>query len=797
MLTVVGLAWSVASLWIVNPARAARAIVVFPIPGSHYGRPATQITFRGIPATQIGELLVVGSKTGVHKGRVRADADGQGGSFIPGKRFAPGETVTVGTHLHVLGGTQGVFRFTIAHARLLLGFGPLLLAPAGSHGVQRFRSRPDLRPASVAVTQNAAPVSEGDIFLAPQNGPSQNGPLILDPHGRLIWFLPYPVGTNTLITDFRVQRLDGQPVLTWWQGSTSNGLGRGTGVIYNHDYRRIATVRAGNGLAMDLHEFLVTPKGDAYIVASSPVSVPSLRKPVIDEAVQEIEIKTGLVLFEWHALDHIRLRDSYFTPRQQGYTYDPFHINSVAVDRHGNLFISARNTSAVYKVDPRTGKVIWRLGGKRSSFRMGTGTETWGQHDALVQPDGTVTAFDDGAGPPRVHPYSRGIRETVDPRHRVTRLLKEYDHSPALSANFEGGLQLLGDGDIVMGWGQQPYFSEDDAAGKQILDAHFVEPTTTYRVYRFQWSAQPPTPPAIAATLQPDGHGTLYASWNGATDVTGWRVLAGSTVAALRPISRTARSGFETALAAHSPGPYFAVQALGSRGRVLATSPVRRVAGHLAIFGASSFVAPGGTATVPVGCYTAGPRCLVAVDVSAGRTVIARSGTQLLPAGGGGLLHFRLSPAGRALLAHAPRHRLAAQVTAEDSSGETATAALTLIPFRTSGPGPPRSASSSGPIEIAGGTEFVSGNGVGGILVHCLSATPCDARATVSAGRTTLARTGARRVDAAGLGYLIFTLTGKARALLAHAAGNQLAATVTVTAAGATATANVALVAFS
>jgi outer membrane protein assembly factor BamB len=275
-------------------------------------------------------------------------------------------------------------------------------------------------------------------------------------------------------------------------------------------------------------------------------------------------------------MDHIPLRDSYVSSRNAGYDYDPFHINSVAVDRHGDLIISARNTSTVYRVNPTTGKVIWRLGGKHPSFRMGAGTQTWGQHDALVQPDGTVTAFDDGAGPPQVHPYSRGIREAIDTRHRTTRLIKEYDHSPALSANFEGGLQLIGDGNVFLGWGQQPYFSEDDAAGKQIFDAHFVEPTTTYRAYRVQWHAQPPTLPALAARLRANGLGELYASWNGATDVAAWRVLAGRTATSLRRVARASDEGFETTVAVRSRGPYFEVQPLGRGDRVLASSPVRR-----------------------------------------------------------------------------------------------------------------------------------------------------------------------------------------------------------------------------
>jgi outer membrane protein assembly factor BamB len=227
-------------------------------------------------------------------------------------------------------------------------------------------------------------------------------------------------------------------------------------VILNDKYQQVVTVHAGNGLDMGLHEFLVTTQGDAYIFAPSPVHLPSVGKPTVDAVVQEIDIKTGLVLFEWHAFDHIPLSASYFTPHSPGHIFDPYHANSIAIDSDGNLLVSMRDTSAVYKIDHQTGQVLWTLGGKQSSFRMGSGTSTWGQHDAIVQPDGSVTLFDDGAGPPEVHPFSRGLHESVDPSNMTARLVRAYSHSPQLSANFEGSLQMLPDGNAFVGWGQQP-----------------------------------------------------------------------------------------------------------------------------------------------------------------------------------------------------------------------------------------------------------------------------------------------------------------------------------------------------
>lgn len=776
------------------PAQGASGVSAYPSPGTHYNLPGTQITFRGVNPSQIGSVAVVGSVTGTHTGQIQADSDGRGASFVPDKPFAAGETVTVTTSMDVIGATNGSFSFAIARTAAAIQPMALPQVPAGSNGVQHFRSRPDLQPAAVSVTRNSTPGSEGDIFVAPQFGPSQDGPMILDPHGRLIWFLPYPVATKTLITDFRVQQLHGQPVLTWWQGYTNHGSGQGEGIIFDHSYRRIATVQAGNGLTMDLHEFLVTNSGQAWAIAVSPVTIPGISKPVMDGVVQEIDIKTGLVLFEWHALDHVALGDSYFNPKSPGFVYDPYHVNSVW-PTGGGIVVSMRNTSAVYDIDPSTGNIEWELGGRRSSFKLGRGVATAFQHDAIMQPDGTLTIFDDGAGPPQVHKNARGIRVRLDTRHHTASLVREYDHSPQISTNFEGNVQQLTGGDVFMGWGQQPYFSEDNAAGQETFDAHFVAPTSSYRAYRFPWSAQPPTSPALAVAPGADGTTTVYASWNGATDVSAWRVLAGPSATGLNAVGSALDSGFETAIPVHSGDPYFAVQALGSSGQVLATSPVKGTPAHLALYGRSAFVSGSGTGGMPAGCLSA-HACSISTTVSVGRTVIARTGREAVGANSGGLLFFTLTGAGRTMLDRAAGRQLRATVTARDESGTSATATINLIRFTTSGAGPHRSLSPASSLQLVGQTDFVSAKGTGGLLAACYATTPCHISAKLTAGSTTVATTGGEFVGAGELGYVIFSLTPAGRSMLAHAPGNQLGVAASIANGSVSAGGQLALVGF-
>jgi arylsulfotransferase ASST len=789
---VVALVAACASLAGPGVALAQPAVAVFPSPNTAYALPQTQITFRGIPASQIGTITVTGSSSGAHSGTIEADSDGQGGSFIPSTPFTAGETVTVTTGLNVINGTNGSFHFGIAVPFGSINPMNLPLVPAGSNGVQHFRSRPDLEPASVTINRSSSSAYSGDIFVTPQYGPVQNGPMILDSSGNTVWFQPIPA--SQLATDFRVQQLNGQPVLTWWQGYTNNGSGRGEGVIYNTNYQQVATVQAGNGLqGMDLHEFLVTPQGDAYIVGVSPVHYQALKRPLMDAVVQEIDIKTGLVLFEWHALDHVPITESFFKTNAPGYVYDPYHLNSVSLDTDGNLIISMRNTWAVYKVDHQTGAVIWTLGSNQNSFKMGPGTQVAFQHDVLVQPNGTFTMFDDGGGPPAVH-QARAVELAVNENSKTVSLVEQFVHSPGLDTNFEGNAQILPGGDVFVGWGQQPYFSEFNSAGQLIFDGRFTSNTSSYRAYKFSWSGQPTTPPAIAAAPNNDGTTQVWESWNGATAVSSWRVLAGSSPSKLTTLETANKTGFETAVSAPTGMGVFEVQALDSGGNVLSTSPAASVGPHIGVGGRTAFVSGSGTGGLPAVCDN-GFACHIAVTITSGRTVIARTGTEKVPANGGGIIYFSLTGAGRSMLAHARGHRLLVGLTGK-SGKLTLNRLITLVPFSTSGSAPARDASQSSTLRILGLTDFVSSSGVGGILAECLATTPCHTSTTVSVGGTVIGSTGSELLGGRDVGYLIFSLNSAGKSMLAHARGNQLGAQVKISDGGATATGAISLVRF-
>jgi hypothetical protein len=577
---------AIGPLMLAGPApgapRAGPQVYVFPIPGSRVASPHSQIVFRGVPITGIGPVTVVGSTSGVHAGTLRSDSDGRGGSFLPLAPFSPGDTVTVTTSLNIDGRSRGVFRFTVSIPAGAVPYKRGIPAPRVPGDVLTFHSRPDLRPVAVRVTHRSRTALPGDVFLTPWYGPLADGPMIVDGSGGLIWFSPVPPGQRA--SDLRVQRYLGKPVLTWWQGLSGAGLGFGEDVIDDSSYRQIGIVKAANELPTDLHEFEITPSNTAIITSYQPVYWDASairggkkRQIVVDSVMQEIDIPTGLLLFQWDSLDHVPVTDSYarLPPSHTRDPFDYFHANSVDVDRGGNLIVSGRNTWTIYKIDRHTGDVIWRLGGMHSSFRLAPRTYWAFQHDVRVQAqkDLYITLFDNESGVYKVRKQSGAVKLRLDLKHRTATQVHRDSHSPPTLAPFAGSLQQLPDHDDFVGWGARPYISEYSPGGKLRFDAHFVGENASYRAYLLRWNGRPDpsvTPPRLAVTST--RHGLLvYASWNGATGVSSWRVLGGRSPISLRLVTTARRSGFETAIRI---GRYadVAVQALDGGRHVMAQS---------------------------------------------------------------------------------------------------------------------------------------------------------------------------------------------------------------------------------
>lgn len=443
-----------------------------------------------------------------------------------------------------------------------------------------------LRPPRADIRTSSARQAPGLVFVAPKKvfgakprPVAETGAELLDARGRVRYFRPNR-GKN-VTQDFRAQTYRGKPVITFWYGRLANGTGKGKGMIYDEDYRRIATVRAvGKDLEADFHEFKLTDRGTALLGAYRKTKAKG--KQVVEGVLQEIDVESGKVVTEWHSLDGVPPSDSYEPEgARSASSFDYFHINSENLDDDGNIIVSARHTWAIYKIERKTGKLLWKLGGKDSDFKMGKGAQFAWQHDAVPEGDGVYRIFDNAVGDkgaPKLHDASRVVRIKLDEQRKTVKLLSAQEHPDEISAGTQANGQRLPNGNLFVGWGTSGVFSEFTPGGRLLFDAEVPDGLDTYRAYKQRWKGTPAGRPRVAAERS-GRRLTVSASWNGSTEVRAWRARSGTSPKGLRATGgKAAWKDLETRFSVPAGrAKYLAVQALGASGKVLATSSAVRV----------------------------------------------------------------------------------------------------------------------------------------------------------------------------------------------------------------------------
>ena len=483
-------------------------------------------------------------------------------------------------------------------------------AAFAAEGETTFVSAPGFHPPTLLVNTTQRGQAPGYVFLSSFKSPfyadqpavGQYGPMIVDSSGHFVWLRKLKDDVES--GDFKVQKYGNKNVLTWWEGQIDQyGQMAGSYQIADDHYKVFRKINGVNGWDLSLHDLVIEKNGNALVTAYKKVPGQDLTavgggssQDMWDSGVLEFSIKTGKLVREWSAMSVIPFTDSYTkTGPNPPAAFDPYHINSIEIDSDGNWLVSMRNTWTVYKVDSKTGQIIWRLGGKASDFTFGEHAQFAFQHNARWVGADRITIFDNDccalipqpSGPPKAadpvyEQHSRGIELKLDTNAKTATLVQDL-RLYELTSGTQGNVQRLANGDTFIGWGQQPYFSEFDKSGKLLLAVRLPDPMESYRAFRFTWTGHPSGRPAVAARA--NGRGTrVYVSWNGATQVAAYRVWTGSSSRHLKVAAKRARRvGFETTVAVKSGAPIVKVQALDSKGRVLGTSrAVRRqvVTGH-------------------------------------------------------------------------------------------------------------------------------------------------------------------------------------------------------------------------
>ncbi|ORY90641.1 ASST-domain-containing protein [Leucosporidium creatinivorum] len=414
-------------------------------------------------------------------------------------------------------------------------------------------------------------------------------PYLFDDDGELVWS-----GRKGNVMNFQKHVYKSQDVLVWYTGSEEYpGYGHGQWQIYDQTYTLIATVEAQRigPNATDPHDFQITADNTAVIeywdsrkADLSPLGG-SADGYAFDCVVQEIDIESGDLLFQWSTRDHIPITETYYKLHEPhlGLTketaFDAHHLNSVWKDDANNFLVGMRGSSTLYYISGSTGEVLWRLGGENSDFDVHESARFNFQHNAKIVGSGAehtflVTLFDNGANQyeQRVG-EARGLILRVD--KRFMRATVEHEFWPSFHgiATSEGSVQLLPNGNVVVGWGIVPYYSEYSPNGTLVHDVSLGAGGTTlhsYRATKAPWVGRPLTRPSFA--IDPLRDDRAYASWNGATEVTHWRLLGGSRPKLLTRLEQTRKLGFETELYISARNDYFAVAAYDVKGKCLGVS---------------------------------------------------------------------------------------------------------------------------------------------------------------------------------------------------------------------------------
>ena len=480
-------------------------------------------------------------------------------------------------------------------------------APIGAYttkGAYSFVSAPRLHPPKLRtdVKTQTSKLTPGNFLVdnfpnltvtGPMTG--EGGPLILDSKLAPVWV--FPIGTDVTSTNLRQQTYNGKPVLTFWKGVVTNTGASTSGEvdIVDEHYRNVGTIKATAPWIISVHDAVISG-GNIWVTVYRYVPGQDLSAYggsasgiVYDSGVQEYSIKTGKLLYTWDALNpggapNIPLSDAEQpappAAAPAGTPWDAYHINSIQLLPGNQMLVSMRNTWAAYLINTKTNQTIWTLGGKASSFKSASNANFAWQHDVQMLPHNQVSVFNDNCceitGPgvfAQPNGASGGLILNLNTASHTVSLASSYTHgNRPLDPAFLGSMNVLSNGNALVGWGSQPYFSEYSKTGQLLLDAVWPGKDLSYRaMFSSNWVGTPYFPPSGAA-LKSKGKVTVYASWDGATQVTAWKVLAGTNPNHLPVVATKAKSGFETAVKLAKSAKVYKVQAFDAKGHLLRTS---------------------------------------------------------------------------------------------------------------------------------------------------------------------------------------------------------------------------------
>ena len=435
------------------------------------------------------------------------------------------------------------------------------------------------------------------VFISPRGtAVGQIAPMIFNSDDlSLVWSDPSYKTTFGV----RVQEYNNSDYITFWRGAIKGaGYGSGSYIMLDHNYN-VAYNLTTKALTVggDIHEIELTDEGTALMSAYEPMEYDLTAYNIsngwlADSIFEEIDIATNNLIFSWRASEHIALNASYADPGATGISsdspYDFFHINSIEKDDSGNYLISARHTHGIYYINGTNGDVIWTMGGKDNQFEDksdGQATNFAWQHDARWRnTDLTeMTLFDNGAADwVKTENETRGLWLSIDYDDMSVTLKQDYISPEGILSISQGSVQVLSNGNVFMGYGSNGAFIEYTNDGQVIWDVQFGiignASVQSYRAYKQNWQGFPSWNPSISAAGNGTDNTTVYVSWNGATEIKQWAILASNSSSSLATADdlwkNVTKTGFETNVTVGTSARYIRAAALNADGEVLGATDI-------------------------------------------------------------------------------------------------------------------------------------------------------------------------------------------------------------------------------
>jgi len=346
-------------------------------------------------------------------------------------------------------------------------------------------------------------ISPGYVFLSLNSAEDDTWLLIMDNHGTPVFYRYY----SRVQTYFQLQPsgyLNFSRKLT--PGSTT--------AIMDSSFNIIDQVPIQNGYKNDRHDFLHTSRGEYILLGENPVTMDlsgivegGSSNAIVEGAVIQVQNQAKEVVFEWNAMDHFSITDTY--KDLTGSPIDNVHPNSVETDHEGNLLLISRSMNEITLISRTTGDIIWRLGGKNNQFTFSDPADefSW-PHSVSVLENGNITVFDNGNE--RVPSYSRAIEYLLDTVNMTVTKVWEYDADKNYFARTKGSTQRLENGNTIIGYGglNEPNVIEVNEDGEVTMQIDFPQGHASPIVQKHHWRT---------SLFSADTDSMDFGEWDGAS----------------------------------------------------------------------------------------------------------------------------------------------------------------------------------------------------------------------------------------------------------------------------------------